>query len=141
MFEEVQDPALLADALAEPGKGKLCQGRVYQSKPGTSVTIYRAWNSTNPHSKSSKWWAFYQPAGDIEAYRADYEICYQWSPLDKMSQCHLKPGTKIVVGTGQSAVCSEYLTYPVSNKQQVFMTGGEDALSDCQDFTGVMSWR
>ncbi|CAM3822560.1 hypothetical protein VA7868_03460 [Vibrio aerogenes CECT 7868] len=140
-FDEIKDPELLAQALGEPGKGKLCQGKVYQSKPGTSVPLFRAWNSTNPNSKTGQWWAFYKPAGDIAVYRHDYEICYQWSPLDKMSQCHLKAGTKVVVGTGQSAVCSEYLTYPVSAKQQVFITGGSSALSDCIDYTGVMSWR
>lgn len=48
-FEEVQDPASLSQALGEPFEGKLCQGTVYQSTQ--EVTIYRAWNSTNPGSQ------------------------------------------------------------------------------------------
>ncbi len=118
-FTAIEDEALLNDALGEAKKGKLCQGLVYQSKNDTSIVIYRAWNSTNPNSKMGQWWAFEQPIGKVAKYRSDYEICYQWSPLDQLVRCSLKPGTKVVVGTGQSAECSQYLTYPASDKQQI----------------------
>lgn len=140
-FEATQDPALLKSALGEPEQGKLCQGQVYQSKPDAQVVLFRAWNSTNPNSQFGKWWAFHQPNGKIAAYRADYEICYQWSPLDKLVRCTLKPGTKVVVGNGQSAKCSEYLTYPTSDKQQVYLVDAEDAVTNCTEYDGVMSWQ
>ncbi|MDW6004607.1 hypothetical protein [Vibrio mangrovi] len=140
-FQAVSDPKLLAETLGAPEQGKLCQGAVYQSKSGTHVTLFRAWNSTNPGSKFGKWWAWQKPAGPIAKYRADYEICYQWSPLDVMVRCTLKPETKIVVGNGQSARCSEYLTYPTSGAQQIFLPDAESSLTDCQTFTGVMQWQ
>ncbi|PSU30546.1 hypothetical protein [Photobacterium lutimaris] len=138
-FELVRDPALLSQALGEALAGKLCQGAVYQSTQ--EVTIYRAWNSTNPHSQFGQWWSFTRPAGQVSEYRKDYEICYQWSPLDKLAECTLKPGTKVVVGNGQSAWCSEYLSYPVSDKQQVYITDASDSAMKCQSYDGVISWE
>ena len=57
-FVPIEDIQLLSGALGEPSKGKLCQGQVYKTKVDTQITIYRAWNSTNPNSKLGKWWAF-----------------------------------------------------------------------------------
>ncbi|MBE0379266.1 hypothetical protein [Pseudoalteromonas prydzensis] len=138
-FKQVQDSALLAQAIGEPLKGKLCQGTVYESTD--EVTIYRAWNSTNPQSEFGQWWSFQFPSGNTAKYREDYEICYQWSPLDKLVKCTLKAGTKVVVGNGQSAQCSEYLSYPVSQQQQVFITNASDAVESCEGYDSVMSWK
>lgn len=140
-FEKVQDPQLLQQALGEPEKGKLCQGQVYQSTATAEVTLYRAWNSTNPYSQFGNWWAFEQPVGKVAQYRSDYEICYQWSPLDKLVSCTLQPGTRVVVGNGQSAYCSEYLSYPVSEKQQVFIVDAETVMSECKTYDGVFRWQ
>lgn len=140
-FEPIDDEQLLSRALGAPLEGKLCQGQVYKSKAGSRVTLYRAWNSTNPHSQFGKWWAFHKPAGRVSAYRSDYEICYQWSPLDKLMQCTLKPDTPVVVGTGQSAECSEYLTYPASEKQQIYIEDGSAAFSECTVFDCEFSWK
>ncbi|QMV15470.1 hypothetical protein [Vibrio spartinae] len=138
-FKLVQDSAFLAQAIGEPLKGKLCQGAVYESTD--EVTVYRAWNSTNPHSEFGQWWSFQFPSGNTAKYRENYEICYQWSPLDKLVKCTLKVGTKVVVGNGQSARCSEYLSYPVSEKQQVFITNASDAVENCESYDSVMSWK
>ncbi|MEJ2045452.1 MAG: hypothetical protein P8X74_03005 [Reinekea sp.] len=140
-FKKVDDPQLLQQALGGPDKGKLCQGQVYQSVAAAQVIVYRAWNSTNPYSQFGNWWAFEQPTGKVADYRSDYEICYQWSPLDKMLSCTLQPGTKVVVGNGQSAYCSEYLTYPVSEKQQVFIVDAETVMSNCKNYDGVFRWQ
>lgn len=140
-FVAVKDPVLLQQTLGEPEKGKLCQGQVYQSKSDSKVTLYRAWNSTNPNSQFGNWWAFDLPSGKIAQYREDYEICYQWSPLDKMVTCTLKANVNVVVGNGQSAYCSDYLSYPVSAAQQVYVDNAKDALTDCKEFDGIMSWQ
>lgn len=103
-FEAVDDPVLLAKTLGTAGNGGLCQGQVYQSKVATRVTLYRAWNSTNPPSRLGNWWSFQQPQGRVSEYRRMDEICYQWSPLDMLVECTLQPGTRVVVGNGQSAV-------------------------------------
>ena len=138
-FNLIEDPELLSQSLGEPLKGKLCQGAVYQSTQ--EVVVYRAWNSTNPHSQYGQWWSFDYPTGLSADYREDYEICYQWSPLDKLTQCTLKPGSKVVVGNGQSATCSDYLSYPVSETQQVFISSASDAVLNCVNFDSVMSWE
>ncbi|MFC0119777.1 hypothetical protein ACFFK7_17830 [Pseudoalteromonas xiamenensis] len=137
-FIETEDSALLQSSLGDPNNGKLCQGKVYEAKQ--DVVIFRAWNSTNPGSQFGQWWAFNRPAGLISEYRSQFEICYQWSPLDKMSRCTLKQGTKVVVGNGQSAMCSEYLTYSVSSAQQVYVANAKDSITDCTSFNGVMEW-
>lgn len=138
-FVAIDDPTLLQSALGEPTQGKLCQGQVYQATQ--NVTVYRAWNSTNTRSQFGQWWAFDQPTGLTADYRSQFEICYQWSALDKMSRCTLKAGTKIVVGNGQSATCSEYLTYEVSSAQQVYIDNAKDSVGNCASFDGVMQWQ
>ncbi len=140
-FVLIEDKQLLNKALGLTNEGKLCQGKVYKSKPDTQITIFRAWNSTNPNSKFGKWWAFREPAGKISAYRSEYEICYQWSPLDKLVRCTLKPGVKVVAGTGQSAECSEYLTYPVSDKLQIYIDDASMSVTDCSIFDGEFNWK
>jgi len=141
LFEPVSDESLLNTALGMPGDGKLCQGQVYQVKNDASVTLYRAWNSTNINSRFGNWWAFTQPEGKVAIYRSDYEICYQWSPLDKMTQCDFKAGSKVVIGTGQSAKCSQYLSYPVSPVLQIFIADAESMSISCQDFDGIFKWE
>jgi hypothetical protein len=140
-FKPTENEQLLSEALGETAQGKLCQGRVYKSKADTYITIFRAWNSTNPNSKFGKWWSFQKPAGKVSAYRSDYEICYQWSPLDRLVRCRLKPGTEVVIGTGQSAECSEYLSYPISDKQQIYIDAAAKAVADCVVFDSVFQWR
>ncbi|WP_161455158.1 MULTISPECIES: hypothetical protein [unclassified Vibrio] len=138
-FKPIPDPSLLAQSLGEPLQGKLCQGAVYQNTQ--DVTIYRAWNSTNPNSQFGQWWALELPSGKTAEYRKNYEICYQWSPLDKLSKCTLKAGTKVVVGNGQSAECSAYLTYPVSEVQQLFIVDSGSSVVNCQLYDSVISWE
>ena len=140
-FVEAVDPSLLNAALGEPGKGGLCEGQVYISTGLNKVTLYRAWNSTNPGSTYGNWWAFNKPAGKVAQYREDFEICYQWSPLDKLVTCELEAGTKVVVGTGQSAMCSQYLQYDVSASQQIYIENAESVMQNCTEFDAIMSWQ
>jgi len=140
-FKPVDDPALLNKALGAPNEGGLCQGQVYVAEEATQVQIYRAWNSTNPGSRLGNWWAFDEPSGKVADYREDYEICYQWSPLDKMVSCTLSPGAKVVVGNGQSAECSQFLSYPVSASQQVYIDEASEAVTNCADYDGMLTWE
>jgi hypothetical protein len=140
-FEKIEDDALLQSALGQPKKGGLCQGQVYQTKKDTRVIVYRAWNSTNPSSQMGNWWAFHIPEGKVSQYRSDYEICYQWSPLDTMTHCTLKADTKVVIGTGQSAECSPYLLYPASTKIQIYIKDAASSVADCAVYDGEFSWK
>jgi len=141
IFDPVSDDALLETALGMPEEGKLCQAKVYQVKTDASVTLYRAWNSTNEKSRFGQWWAFTPPEGKVARYRSDYEICYQWSPLDKMTQCDIKAGSKVVIGTGQSAKCSEYLSYPASPVLQIYIADAKSISDACRDFNGIFNWE
>ncbi|GEM_PF-365541 len=142
-FEETVDDPLLSRAIGNTNKGSLCQAKVYVSKSEVKIPLYRAWNSTNPNSRLGKWWAFNLPDGKIAQYRSDYEICYQFSPLDKLTQCTLKPNTKVVIGTGQSMTCDAYLTYPVSASKQIYLEidPKSASVSDCKDYDGVFNWK
>lgn len=147
-FREITRPQLLHAALGKPFKGGLCQGKVYRTlKP---MTIYRAWNSTNSDSKLGAWWAFEQPRGEILKYHFDYQICYQWSPLDKLLKCTLRAGTIVAIGTGQSVNCSKYLKYPTSAYKQLYLdTTGlhltpkerHHALYNCSEATANFKWK
>lgn len=139
-FEPVSDPTLLNNALGEPDEGGLCQGQVYRSKDNTGISVYRLWNSTNPNSQLGNWWTFERPEGLVSDYRENYEICYQWSPLDKMTRCTLQGGQKIVVGNGQSAKCSDYLSYPASATQQVYIGVAAVAVESCVSYDAELEW-
>ena len=139
-FTAVSDPELLAQSIGEANEGKLCQGQVYVAKQNTQVMLFRAWNGSNPASELGNWWALKSPRGQISDYRRDYQICYQWSPLDKMTLCSLKAGAKVVVGTGQSTTCSEYLEYPTSAKKQVYVVNAEANLFDCNSYNAEFNW-
>jgi len=140
-FKPAEDETLLSAAKGAPDAGSLCDGKVYVTGDDVDITVNRAWNSTNPGSRMGKWWAFYRPDGKVAQYRSDYEICYQWSPLDKLTRCRIKAGTKVVIGTGQSAKCSEYLTYPPSAAKQIYIDNASSALSDCRDYDLIFSWK
>ncbi|GLS24650.1 hypothetical protein [Marinibactrum halimedae] len=138
---EIENTVLLSNALGNPNEGKLCDGKVYKVKPNHSLRIYRAWNSTNPRSEFGQWWATDRPSGDITSYRKDYIICYQWSPLDKLISCTLKAGTEVVIGTGQSATCSQYLHYPSSSTLQVYVPDAQSATENCRNHIGAFQWE
>jgi hypothetical protein len=115
----VDDHALLNSALGPPGKGGLCDARVFRvTQP---LTVYRVWDAGKAASQYGRWWSFNPPAGPVDAYRAKNAICPSWSRLDRVTQCHLKVGTEIVIGPGQSAQCDNHLTYPPSTETQVYV--------------------
>jgi hypothetical protein len=103
--------------------------------------IYRAYNGTHPQSKLGVWWALEEPSGSVSAYRRNYEICYQWSPLDRLVKCTLRAGARVVLGTGQSVVCSQHLTYSTSASLQLYVVDAERDAFDCMDFDGMLSWQ
>ena len=97
--------------------------------------------SSNPNSKFGPWWSFLPPRGPISKYRSDYEICHQWSPLDKLISCKIKAGTKVVIGNGQSATCSDHLSYPASSARQIYIQDALQNLTRCKVYTGVFKWK
>lgn len=117
-MKETTDEALLASALGAPGKGALCKGKVFVAeKP---VTVYRVWDKDKAYTLYGRWWSFSLPVGPRDKYQVDNDICPEWSPLNIMSSCTIKVGTKVVVGPGQSAQCTDRLL-PASAVNQVYI--------------------
>jgi hypothetical protein len=48
---------------------------------------------------------------------------------------------KVVVGPGQSADCSEYLSYPASAAKQVYIEDASAQVLNCVAYEGDFSWR
>jgi hypothetical protein len=121
---EQMDPALLASALGAAEQGKLCAARVLLVQQ--PVQVYRVWEQAKPWTALGGWWSFDPPAGPRDAYREKNAICKAWSALDRVSTCTLKVGSRIVVGTGQSAKCDDGV-YPPSAVNQVYMANDSRA--------------
>lgn len=115
----VEDPELLAQAIAKDGEGKLCTGQVYEVVE--PLTVYRVWTSAKPYTQLGGWWSFDEPQGPADAYREANAICPEWSDLDRMSRCTVKVGARIVVGPGQSAACEGGVIFAQSAVNQVFI--------------------
>lgn len=118
-LQEVNDDALLTQAKQPAGKGGLCKAKSYQVKQ--ALTVYRVWDASNTRGEYGRWWSFTPPTGSAATYRQENAICPEWSGLNKVKQCRLKVGEKIVVGPGQSAQCANNLSYPQSPANQVFV--------------------
>ncbi len=119
-LKEVDDPALLKQALGDPGKGGVCTGKVFEAvKP---LTVYRVYDKAQKGSPIGRWWSLSKPQGPADTYRAANEICLNWTKsLDTVIECKIKPGTHVAVGPGQSATCTEGPSYPTSPTNQVFI--------------------
>lgn len=113
------DTELLQQALGAPGEGKLCQGQVMIAE--APVLVYRVWDQAKPYSLYGSWWSFEKPLTQREQYRRDNAICPEWSALDIVSVCQIKIGSKLVIGTGQSADCQGDTDLPTSPVNQVYL--------------------
>jgi len=117
-WREVSDDALLKMALGATDKGGICAGKVFELTQATRV--YRVWDARYANSRLGKWWALDQPQSPRETYRANYAICPDWSALDEETACMLQVGSRIVLGTTQSAACGSF-TYPKTAWLQVYV--------------------
>lgn len=133
-----QDKSLLKETLAATDDGKLCQGKVFVvTQP---VTVYRVWNSNKDYTRFGGWWSFSQPKGPRQKYREDNVICPSWSALDRMSSCTIKIGTRVVVGTGQSAKCKTGI-YAKSAANQVYIPNdGRKNILYVENCTAGVEW-
>lgn len=105
--------------------------------PGQHVLVYRVWDASKPYTALGGWWSLQIPQGPRDTYRHANEICPTWSALNRLSQYTLKPGTKVALGPGQSAQCSDSLRYPASAVNQVYIPNDAQHqqvfVENCQD--------
>jgi hypothetical protein len=135
----VTDEALLASAVGRPEEGKLCAARVYEAR--SAVTVYRLWNRAQPYTQFGRWWTLERPTGPIERIREALEVCPEWSPLDALSVCTLRAGSRVALGTGQSTRCERSVHYGTSSALQLYIPNDTRAtpqvvlVEDCREIT------
>lgn len=116
---EATNPALVEHARLPKDKGGVCSAKVFSVI--APVTLYRIFDASNPKSKFGGWWSLKPPSGTKEDYRSANAICREWSALDRVVSCEIRPGTQVVIGTTQSAQCEDGSKYPQTSVNQVFV--------------------
>lgn len=118
-LQAASNPILQGKARFASGKGGLCKAKVFSVT--APVVLYRVYDSTRPQSMLGSWWSLNRPTGPRKTYRSRYAICAEWSRLDRLVACEVRPGTEVVVGTTQSATCADGSTYPKTGENQVYV--------------------
>ncbi len=123
-------------AIGQPGKGALCEGKVFTAK--APVTVYRVFSADYQTSKQAgplgAYWTFEKPKGPLAGYRSTYEICPEWNDLDTLNECTIDVGAKVILGPGQSAACDggkEYAKSP-ANQVLVVKVDGKVPVGNCK---------
>jgi hypothetical protein len=133
------EEAAPAWSIGEPGKGALCEGKVFIAQG--PVTVYRAFSASYKTSKlagpTGAFWTLDKPSGSSANYRNVYEICKEWNDLDMVNECKIEVGARVVLGPGQSATCDKSDTsYPRSAANQVVIikkADGSVPVVDCKE--------
>jgi hypothetical protein len=116
---------LLAKAQHATGRGGVCSAKVFLVME--PLVVYRVYDAGKPGSALGSWWALARPAGPREDYRALNAICKEWSNLNQLISCQVKPGSEIVLGTTQSVDCADHTVYPKTAQVQVFVPNDQRA--------------
>lgn len=138
------DEAPPSFAIGAPGKGSLCEAKVFTAS--SKVTVYRLFTASYETSKRAgplgAYWTLQKPSGAADAYRAANAICAEWNDLDKVNECQIDVGAKVILGPGQSATCQDGREYPKSPTNQVLIVktaDGKVPVSDCKQSPMVWS--
>jgi hypothetical protein len=125
---------LIAAARAPSDKGGVCTAAAFTATG--PLRVYRVYDSARGNPAFGRWWSLTPPQDSREQYRAAYAICPEWSTLDRLVVCNLKPGTKIVLGTTQSVQC-ETAAYLKTADIQVYIPNDWQTqtafVDDCED--------
>lgn len=129
-------------AIGAPGKGALCEGKVFTVK--APVTVYRLFSASYATSKRAgplgAYWTLVKPAGTAAAFREAYAICAEWNDLDRLNECKIDVGAQVIIGPGQSAACDGGKEFARSAANQVLVVkkDGKVPVSGCKE--SPMSW-
>lgn len=118
IFESI-NPVLLSTAQMPTDKGGVCAAKVFAAT--APVVLYRVFDSSKPYTKYGGWWSLKHPGSSKAQYRVANAICPEWSNLDRLVSCEIRPGTQVVLGTTQSAQCADGSVYPKTSETQVFV--------------------
>ena len=119
-LQPAANPALVSTAQLASGKGGVCAAQTYVST--APLVVYRVYDQKNGSASAiaGRWWALSLPAGPRDGYRADYGICPEWSALNALVRCELKPGAPVLIGTTQSVDCAQG-GYPKTAALQLYI--------------------
>ena len=134
-----EEEAAPAWSLGAPGKGSLCEGKVFIARE--PVTVYRvfsaSWKTSKLAGPKGAFWTLERPSGTAAQYRATYEICQEWNDLDMLNECQIEKGAKVVLGPGQSATCEKSAgAFPGNAANQVVLVKKADGsvpVVDCKE--------
>lgn len=118
-MRESHNPSLLAQAQLASGQGGACAAKVYALT--APLAVYRVFDQAQAQGHIGRWWALQAPAPDRAAYRRNFAICPEWSQLNALVRCELRPGTQVVLGNTQSARCADGSVLPKTAATQVFV--------------------
>lgn len=129
------NPTLLDHARGATGAGKLCDAKVFAvTQP---IRLYRLYTAGWPNSKFGGWWAIEKPTGSKASYQSTYAVCPEWNELDRLVVCEVRPGSQIVIGDTQAALCKDGQSLPKTTALQVFVPnearGGIVHVGVCED--------
>lgn len=133
MVEE-KNERLLSEADDVTGAGGICAGKTF--KVTEPVRVFRVIDANRGSAEYGRWWSLNHPGSSRERYREANAICPEWSQLNQLISCNIRPGTAVVIGTTQSASCGK-AAYPKSGTLQVYIENNEwDEvlyMDDCKD--------
>jgi len=93
----------------------------YENTNKEKVTLYRVWDKNYPPSKIARWWSLDDPRlMKKNEYRRKNAICPEWSPLNAIVRCTLKPGGQFMIGRTEAVSCRSY-NIPASDTLQIFL--------------------
>jgi hypothetical protein len=108
-----------------PGKGGLREFAVVYFT--TESYVYRAYGGNA--SMCGYWWAYDSPEVSWDTYASEYAICPEFNSGEFIRRCDVPNGTALVVGPGQSVLCSAGNTlYPKPDYLQLVSS---DIRSNC----------
>lgn len=87
--------------------------------------VWRVWDSTHSDGEVGRWWTLAPPRGSVSEFRKTFDVCREWSQLDRLTTCTLLPGMRVVVGSGHGVRCNPFTSYPDSNRSQVYIPESE----------------
>lgn len=139
-FQPSANEGLVNTARLASGKGGVCAAQVYTAT--APVVVYRVYDQKNGSASAiaGRWWSLSLPTGPRDGYRAAYGICPEWSALNAMMRCELKPGAQVLLGNTQSVDCAEG-GYPKTAAAQLYIPNdGRNNVSYVDHCTDQGTW-
>lgn len=103
----------------------------YENTSQEPIVLWRVYNTSYPQSAMGRWWSLDDPTkSSKDEYRQANAICPEWSPLDGIAKCELRPGGDFVIGHTDAVRCKT-VNYLASDTLQIFLVNPLEDLYNC----------